>query len=54
MNDILLHNALILTLEPGAAPIPCGYLAVQGSRISAVGSIGAAPALPPARQNLDL
>ena len=31
--DILLHNALVLTLEPGAAPMPGGYVAVQGGTV---------------------
>lgn len=52
--DLLLHHALILTLEPGAAAIPCGYVAVQGSRITAVGPVSDGGDLPPARQSLDL
>ncbi len=52
--DILLYNALVLTLEPGAAPLPCGYVAVQGGTISAVGPANGPEALPPARQGLDL
>ena len=48
--DILLHNALVLTLEPGAAPIPGGYVAVTGRRIAAVGAATGARDLPPARQ----
>jgi 5-methylthioadenosine/S-adenosylhomocysteine deaminase len=52
--DLLLHNALVLTLEPGAAPLPCGYVAVRGRRIAAVGAATAAQDLPPARQSLDL
>ena len=52
--DLLLHNALVLTLEPGAAPIPCGFVAVKGSKISAVGPAADARELPPARQSLDL
>jgi 5-methylthioadenosine/S-adenosylhomocysteine deaminase len=52
--DLLLHNALVLTLEPGAAPIPEGFVAVKGSKISAVGPAAAARKLPQARQSLDL
>jgi 5-methylthioadenosine/S-adenosylhomocysteine deaminase len=52
--DLLLHNALVLTLEPGAAPIPEGFVAVKGSKISAVGPAADARELPPARQSLDL
>ncbi|MCL4500354.1 MAG: amidohydrolase [Deltaproteobacteria bacterium] len=52
--DILLHHALILTLEPGAAPIACGYVAVKGRRIIAVGAMAAVENLPPAQQSLDL
>ncbi len=36
--DWLIHNALVLTLEPGAAPLPDGFVAVKGSKIAAVGS----------------
>ncbi|MHB8069221.1 MAG: amidohydrolase [Desulfobaccales bacterium] len=36
--DILIHNALVLTLEPGAAPLADGYVAIKGSKIAAVGS----------------
>ncbi len=52
--DILLCNGLILTLEPGAAPIPKGFVAVQGGKISAVGPAADPSDLPPARQSLDL
>ncbi|MCX5892911.1 MAG: amidohydrolase family protein, partial [Deltaproteobacteria bacterium] len=52
--DILLHHALILTLEEGTAPIPGGYVAVTGRRIAAVGAATDARDLPPARQALDL
>ncbi len=43
----------MLTLEPGAAPISPGYVAVTGSRIEARGRADAASELPPARQRLD-
>ncbi len=52
--DLLLANALVLTLEPGAVPLQCGYVAVTGSRISAVGAAADPRELPPARQTLDL
>lgn len=52
--DVLLHNALVLTMEPGAASIPRGYVAVQGRRIAAVGAADRSQDLPPARQTLDL
>ncbi|HEY9073458.1 MAG TPA: amidohydrolase [Desulfobaccales bacterium] len=52
--DLLLYNALVLTLETGAPPISGGYVAVTGSRIGAVGSAAAGPDLPVARQSLDL
>ncbi len=52
--DLLLHNALVLTLEPGAAPINRGYVAIRGSGISAVGAATGPRDLPPARQSLDL
>ncbi len=52
--DLLLHNALVLTLEPGATPIPEGFVAVKGGKISAVGPAAAVRELPPARQSLDL
>jgi 5-methylthioadenosine/S-adenosylhomocysteine deaminase len=52
--DLLLTNALVLTLEPEAAPMPGGYVAVTGSRISAVGAAAGPQDLPPARQTLDL
>ena len=51
--DYLIHNALVLTLEPGAAPLPGGYVAVQGTKIAAVGQAAPLPDLPPARQLLD-
>jgi len=51
--DLLIHNALVLTLEPGAAPLPHGFVAIKGSRIAAVGS-AASPGPPiPARHLLD-
>ncbi len=52
--DLLIINALVLTLEPGAAPISRGYVAVQDGKIRAVGPAAGVPELPPARQILDL
>jgi 5-methylthioadenosine/S-adenosylhomocysteine deaminase len=52
--DLLLGNALVLTLEAGAAPIFRGYVAVQGGKIRAVGPAAGVRELPPARQILDL
>ncbi len=48
--DLLLYNALVLTLEPGATPIAEGFVAVKGGKISAVGPAAAVRELPPARQ----
>ena len=52
--DLLIANALVLTLEEGAAPIFQGYVAIQGGKIRAVGPTAGARELPPARQTLDL
>jgi 5-methylthioadenosine/S-adenosylhomocysteine deaminase len=52
-TDWLIHNALVLTMEPGAAPLPRGYVAVQEGRILAVGQAASPQDLPPARQRLD-
>jgi 5-methylthioadenosine/S-adenosylhomocysteine deaminase len=54
MHDCLLHNALVLTMEPGAAPISDGYVAVKSGKIAAVGRALALRDLPPARQRLDV
>ena len=48
--DLLIHNALVLTLEPGAPPLAAGYVAIQGRRIAAVGQAGSPRDLPPARE----
>ncbi len=50
--DILITNALVLTLEPGADLLPGGFVGIAGSRIAAVGPAGVA--LPPARERLDV
>lgn len=52
-TDLLIHNALVLTLEPGASPLGGGYVAVQGARIAAVGQAASPRELPPARARLD-
>ncbi len=51
--DLLIYNALVLTLEPGAAPLANGYVAIRGSRIAAVGQADNPEDLPPARERLD-
>ncbi len=52
-TDLLIHNALVLTLEPGASPLGGGYVAVKGARIAAVGQAASPRDLPPARARLD-
>jgi 5-methylthioadenosine/S-adenosylhomocysteine deaminase len=52
MWDCLIHNAMVLTMEPGAAPISDGYIAIGGDKIAAVGQCPAN--LPQARQSLDV
>ena len=52
--DLLLHNALVLTLEPGAEPLENGYVAIQGGKIAAVGQAGGPDDLPAARARLGL
>ncbi len=54
MWDCLLHNALVLTMEPGADPISCGYVAIQSEKIAAVGQTPAPQDLAAARQSLDV
>ena len=44
--DLLIRNALVLTLEAGAAPIFRGYVAVQGGKIRAVGRPPASGSCP--------
>jgi 5-methylthioadenosine/S-adenosylhomocysteine deaminase len=51
--DCLIHNALVLTLEPGAAPLGDGYVAVRGGKIAAVGQAAHPAELPPARETLN-
>ena len=45
--DCLIHNALVLTMAPGAGPLAHGYVAVQGGKIAAVGQTGAPKTSPP-------
>ncbi|OPX20962.1 MAG: amidohydrolase [Desulfobacca sp. 4484_104] len=52
-GDRLIYNALVLTLEPGAPPLACGYVAVQGERIAAVGQAASPEKLPAAGEQLD-
>ena len=53
MWDCLIHNALVLTMAPGAGPLPQGYVAVKGGKIAAVGQTAALQDLPAARERLD-
>jgi len=51
--DCLIHNALVLTMAPGAGPLAHGYVAIQGGNIAALGQTDAAQDLPAARERLD-
>jgi 5-methylthioadenosine/S-adenosylhomocysteine deaminase len=51
--DCLIHNALVLTLEPGAPPVKDGYVAVQGGQVAKVGPQSDLATLPPARETLN-
>jgi 5-methylthioadenosine/S-adenosylhomocysteine deaminase len=51
--DWLIHNALVLTLEAGTAPIVDGYVTVRGGKIAAVGREKASGELPPSQKRLD-
>ena len=51
--DHLIHNALLLTLEPDDLPFPNGYVAVQDGKIAALGQAADVSQLPAARQRLD-
>lgn len=51
--DCLIHNALVLTLEPGAEPLFPGFVAVSGDKIAGVGQLPPGQPLPPAREYLD-
>ncbi len=51
--DQLIHNALVLTMEPGRQPLSHGYVAIQGGAIAAVGQGAAGGPLPAAREMFD-
>jgi 5-methylthioadenosine/S-adenosylhomocysteine deaminase len=53
LNDFLIHNALVLTLEPSGSPLFPGFVAVKGSVIAAVGRAAEPAALPQAREYID-
>ena len=46
--DHLIHNALLLTMEPGSQPWYQGYVAIQGGKIAAVGQAEGLKNLPAA------
>jgi len=52
--DLLIHNALVLTLEPGAPPLTEGYVAIRGRRLAAVGRAPHSRDLPRAREVLNV
>jgi 5-methylthioadenosine/S-adenosylhomocysteine deaminase len=54
MWDCLIHNALVLTLEPGHPPYFPGYVAVQGNNIAAVGRVECPQDLPASTEYLDV
>ena len=51
--DCLIYNTLVLTMAPGAEPLPQGYVAVEGGKIAAVGQSEALQDLPSARERLN-
>jgi 5-methylthioadenosine/S-adenosylhomocysteine deaminase len=51
--DYLIYNGLVLTMVPGARPLPKGYVAVHRGKIAAVGQAEALQDCPPARERLD-
>jgi 5-methylthioadenosine/S-adenosylhomocysteine deaminase len=51
--DYLIHNALVLTMAPGAGPLAHGYVAIAGGKIAAVGQAEVPQDLPGARERLD-
>jgi 5-methylthioadenosine/S-adenosylhomocysteine deaminase len=53
MYDTVITGGLILTLEPGAAPLPDGWLAVQSGKIVEIGTQQPGEPPPPARETLD-
>lgn len=54
MYDQLIHNGQVLTLEPDSRPLAHGYVAVQGTKIAAVGQAAAPADLPTAAQCWDV
>ncbi len=52
--DLLIHNALLLTMEPGQLPLAEGYVAIHRGKISEVGQAAAGQSLPQAAQVLDV
>lgn len=52
--DLVIFPALVLTLEPGAAPIPNGFVAVSQGHIAAVGRAVDPADLPAAREILNV
>lgn len=52
--DQLIHNALLLPLEPGSSPLGQGFVAINGTRIAAVGQVREGAALPEAGQKWDV
>jgi 5-methylthioadenosine/S-adenosylhomocysteine deaminase len=51
--DQLIYNALLLTMEPHSQPLSQGYVAIQGSKIAAVGQTSGETGLPPATEYWD-
>jgi 5-methylthioadenosine/S-adenosylhomocysteine deaminase len=52
--DILLHSALMVTVDPAAGNIPGGALAIHGGTIEKVWQPAPGEALPEARETIDL
>lgn len=48
MSNLRLEGGLVLTMEPGAAPLPAATVVVEGSRLAYVGPPAGAPDLPEA------
>ncbi len=51
--DCLIHQAVVLTMEPGAAPLENGYVAIRGGCVAAVGAVGTSGELPAAGETLE-
>ncbi|MFW6113075.1 MAG: amidohydrolase [Thermodesulfobacteriota bacterium] len=52
--DLVIYPALVLTLEPGEAPIPNGFVAISKGRIAAVGQACDRAELPLAKDHVDV